>query len=83
MSQIILKEETAFDPTTTYSTKAIRENNQLIGKRKERKEKTVHRLLVGRRLFGPQASWRITPSCPSSSAWTNEGEIIQPLSHEE
>ena len=39
MSQIILKEETAFDPTTTYSTKAIRENNQLIGKIKKEKKK--------------------------------------------
>ena len=38
VSQIILKGETAFDPITSYATKATRQKNQL-GKNKREKER--------------------------------------------
>ena len=39
VSQIVLRGETAFDPTTSYATKAIRQKNQLGKIREKRKEK--------------------------------------------
>ena len=43
VSQIMLRGETAFDPTRSYATKAIRQKNQLGKKEEKRKEKNKKR----------------------------------------